>query len=111
MKAMTLFAAGAALIALSVPAHADAIDGDWCRADGKRMSIHGPAIVTPGGGTHLAPRTGRIINAAHLTFGTLNLTGDTILDFSNRSARFLTSASLNISELKLCRQISRIKPR
>lgn len=50
MKAMTLFAAGAALIVLSVPAHADAIDGDWCRADGKRMSIHGPAIVTPGGG-------------------------------------------------------------
>ncbi len=50
MKAMTLFAASAALIALSVPAHADAIDGDWCRADGKRMSIHGPAIVTPGGG-------------------------------------------------------------
>jgi hypothetical protein len=31
------------------PAHADAIDGDWCRADGKRMSIAGPAIVTPGG--------------------------------------------------------------
>ena len=28
---------------------ADAIDGDWCRADGKRMTIHGPAIVTPGG--------------------------------------------------------------
>ena len=50
MKAMTLFAASAALIAFSVPAHADAIDGDWCRADGKRMSIHGPAIVTPGGG-------------------------------------------------------------
>ena len=50
MKAMTLVAASAALIAFSVPAHADAIDGDWCRADGKRMSIHGPAIVTPGGG-------------------------------------------------------------
>ena len=28
---------------------ADAIDGDWCRVDGKRMTIHGPAIVTPGG--------------------------------------------------------------
>jgi hypothetical protein len=28
---------------------ADAIDGDWCRADGKRMKIHGPEIVTPGG--------------------------------------------------------------
>jgi hypothetical protein len=49
MKAMTLFAAGAALIALCAPARADAIDGDWCRGDGKRMSIHGPAIVTPGG--------------------------------------------------------------
>ena len=36
-----LFAAGAA--------RTDAIDGDWCRADGKRMSIRGPAIVTPGG--------------------------------------------------------------
>ena len=31
------------------PAFADAIDGDWCRADGKRMTIRGPAIVTPGG--------------------------------------------------------------
>ena len=77
-----------------------------------RQIINNPSrIVTPGGGTHLAPRTGRIINAAHLTFGTLNLTGDTILDFSNRSACFLTAASLNISGLKLCRQISRIKPR
>ena len=28
---------------------ADAIDGDWCRADGKRMSIRGPDITTPGG--------------------------------------------------------------
>src|SRR5258707_11791415 len=31
------------------PAFADAIDGDWCRTDGKRMTIRGPAIVTPGG--------------------------------------------------------------
>ena len=30
-------------------ARADAIDGNWCRADGKRMSIQGPQIVTPGG--------------------------------------------------------------
>jgi len=28
---------------------ADVIDGDWCRADGKRMKIRGPEIVTPGG--------------------------------------------------------------
>jgi hypothetical protein len=28
---------------------ADAIDGDWCNMDGKRMSIRGPEIVTPGG--------------------------------------------------------------
>lgn len=31
------------------PAQADAIDGNWCLIDGKRMSINGPAIVTPGG--------------------------------------------------------------
>ena len=31
------------------PALADAIDGDWCHADGRRLSISGPDIVTPGG--------------------------------------------------------------
>ena len=42
-------AACAALLGFIHPALADAIDGDWCRADGKRMTIRGPAIVTPGG--------------------------------------------------------------
>ena len=45
-------AAGAAavmLLASAGGALADRIDGDWCRADGKRMSISGPDIVTPGG--------------------------------------------------------------
>ena len=37
------------LFGLVQSAHADAIDGDWCRSDGKRMTIRGPAIVTPGG--------------------------------------------------------------
>jgi hypothetical protein len=36
-------------LAQPLPALADAIDGDWCRADGKRMSIRGPQIITPGG--------------------------------------------------------------
>ena len=36
--------------ALSAPmAWADAIDSNWCSADGKRMSIEGPAITTPAG--------------------------------------------------------------
>ena len=26
-----------------------ALDGDWCRADGKRLSVKGPDIVMPGG--------------------------------------------------------------
>ena len=30
-------------------ARADAIDGNWCSAEGKRMSIEGPAITTPAG--------------------------------------------------------------
>ena len=38
-----------ALLGFSCPALADAIDGDWCRTDGKLMTIRGPAIVTPGG--------------------------------------------------------------
>ena len=43
-------AIGAALLGFFVePALADAIDGDWCRGDGKRMTIRGPAIVAPGG--------------------------------------------------------------
>ena len=43
------FVAAAALAAL-VPrmAHADAIDGAWCRA-GQRLNIDGPAIATPSG--------------------------------------------------------------
>jgi hypothetical protein len=45
-----LLIAGAALAWLSAsPVRADAIDGDWCSADGKRMKIRGPEIVTPGG--------------------------------------------------------------
>jgi hypothetical protein len=34
---------------MATPARADVIDGDWCRADGKQMTIRGPQIVTPGG--------------------------------------------------------------
>jgi len=30
-------------------ARADAIDGNWCAADGRVMTIEGAAIVTPGG--------------------------------------------------------------
>ncbi len=47
-----LFSLGfAGLVSLLVhaPAAADAIDGEWCLADGQRMSIRGPAIVTPAG--------------------------------------------------------------
>jgi hypothetical protein len=36
-------------VGISTAALADAIDGDWCHANGKRMSIRGPDIVTPGG--------------------------------------------------------------
>jgi hypothetical protein len=40
---------GAMAVLIATAAHADAIDGDWCRSDGKRMSIRGPDMVTPGG--------------------------------------------------------------
>ncbi len=44
-------AAFASLVILSMPARADAIDGDWCASDGRHFSIKGPAITTPGGNT------------------------------------------------------------
>lgn len=44
-----LLAAAALAVLATTPVHADAIDGDWCKADGKRMKIRGPAITTPGG--------------------------------------------------------------
>jgi hypothetical protein len=34
---------------IATAARADAIDGDWCHSNGKRLSIRGPDIVTPGG--------------------------------------------------------------
>ena len=46
----TIAAAALLLVACTGIAYADAIDGNWCRIDGKqRMSIRGPEIVTPGG--------------------------------------------------------------
>lgn len=41
-----------AVVALTLApgaARADAIDGHWCHPDGRRISIRGPEIVTPGG--------------------------------------------------------------
>jgi hypothetical protein len=50
LRRLTTAATGVALACLfATGAHADAIDGDWCRADGKHMTIRGPDIVTPGG--------------------------------------------------------------
>jgi hypothetical protein len=52
MRKKLLFLIGATYAALPMLSHtafADAIDGDWCRSDGKRMTIRGPSITTPGG--------------------------------------------------------------
>ena len=49
-RTLALGVAAGAIIGLSPGlALADAIDGNWCSAEGKRMSIEGPAIVTPAG--------------------------------------------------------------
>lgn len=42
-------AAAVALLLSATAARADAIDGDWCYPGGKRLSIEGADIVTPGG--------------------------------------------------------------
>lgn len=49
-KIGTAMALAAALAGLGgAPARADAIDGDWCHADGRRLTIAGPDLTTPGG--------------------------------------------------------------
>lgn len=49
MRALNLLAAAAGLALSTAPAFADAIDGNWCHNDGRRFTIRGPDIVTPGG--------------------------------------------------------------
>ena len=47
---LKLFSLTLGLALFAGPALADAIDGDWChQASGRRFSIRGPQIVTPGG--------------------------------------------------------------
>jgi hypothetical protein len=42
-------AAGVMVAVSAQAARADAIDGNWCSAEGKRMAIEGSAITTPAG--------------------------------------------------------------
>lgn len=49
MRSLWMVSVLAASVAYSGVALADAIDGNWCHADGRRMTIRGPAITTPGG--------------------------------------------------------------
>jgi hypothetical protein len=46
---LKIFIAALGLAILAGPAFADAIDGNWCHTDGRRFSIRGPEIITPGG--------------------------------------------------------------
>ena len=50
--AMRSALAALALMFCVVPAHADAIDGQWCDKQGRTLEIDGAKIVTPGG-THM----------------------------------------------------------
>jgi hypothetical protein len=45
----TLIAGFGILVASLESACADVIDGTWCHADGRRLSIRGPQIKTPAG--------------------------------------------------------------
>jgi hypothetical protein len=46
---VALAAALGIFVASPESARADVIDGNWCHADGRRLSIRGPQIKTPGG--------------------------------------------------------------
>ncbi|MDH3234010.1 MAG: hypothetical protein OEQ29_10835 [Alphaproteobacteria bacterium] len=49
IKPLPVLTAALSVLAMAAPAAADAIDGNWCAADGRSMSISGPQIDTPGG--------------------------------------------------------------
>lgn len=50
LKQWKTLVAALAFVLAAAPALADAIDGDWCHTkDGRRFTIRGPEIVTPGG--------------------------------------------------------------
>lgn len=49
MRRHGIYLVGPVVVALASPALADAIDGNWCHSDGRRFTIRGPAITTPGG--------------------------------------------------------------
>jgi hypothetical protein len=86
-RVITIIAA-LALSALAAPAFADAIDGNWCHNDGRRLTIRGAEIVTPGG-KHMEgqysghwfnytvpapePGAGQVIQMTLLNENTLNL--------------------------------------
>ncbi|HMQ57508.1 MAG TPA: hypothetical protein PKE65_03065 [Rhizobiaceae bacterium] len=49
MRATIPLATLAVSLALTLAARADAIDGDWCSAEGKHLRIDGPKIAIPSG--------------------------------------------------------------
>jgi hypothetical protein len=61
---MSHFAAttGLAFALLAGAAHAEPIDGSWCDAAGQRLTIDGPAVVTPGGRAILGENNRRLFN-------------------------------------------------
>jgi hypothetical protein len=50
MRRRGIYLVAPAVVTFTVnPVLADAIDGNWCHLDGRRFTIRGPAITTPGG--------------------------------------------------------------
>lgn len=49
MRSFKCLTAAVGLVLSAAPALADSIDGNWCHNDGRRFTIRGPQIVTPGG--------------------------------------------------------------
>jgi hypothetical protein len=49
MRNFKWLVAAVGLVFSALPAAADSIDGNWCHSDGRRFTIRGPQIVTPGG--------------------------------------------------------------
>lgn len=58
MRWIAILLVGLALACVARPARADVIDGEWCSADGRHLTIKGPELVTPAG-KHISGDYGR----------------------------------------------------
>jgi hypothetical protein len=85
----------AVMCLLADDALADVIDGIWCQADGRTLSINGPTIVTPGGHTLLG-EYGRHFFSYAVPESEPNAGTTVVMQLVNETTVYLWTDGLNV---------------